>query len=405
MEAAGIEEDQRTPAHQAAIISMIYTDEGQQQMVNWVKNGIFPPHLLKVGFKADNVYLDGGLIKFLENISVTAKKLEAHKSQQEALRFPVISQVLYTFRDSTIGALFPCVTGTFSSFSANPSRLGYQILNHSQMLPQICASLLCPSERINSFLPEIQKILLPLISTSSLDCQLAKLLFVIDICDSKIMLYDILDNCGKECPRHFLDEEIAKRSYDEYDHVPVSATALPNDRNGDCVENMCRHLIAWAVQGRAEHEVKDTVLENGLYQHVTVGKSGVMDLLFHKSWKDALSRKIMETFNVRGRKEQEQLLKNIYTGSIENIARILYSALNTKPPVSETVFNKDTITRVLCSFAGVPITVDISDAEIGAPTGTTQVLTITNQTARKQIKLAICINGHAEIFKINVNLR
>lgn len=97
------------------------------------------------------------------------------------------------------------------------------------------------------------------------------------------MLYNILDSCGKKCQPHLLDSEIAKRSYDEYDHAPVSATALPNERNGDCVENMCRHLIALAIQGRAESDIKDVILEDELYQHITVGKSGVMDLLFHKS--------------------------------------------------------------------------------------------------------------------------
>lgn len=116
-----------------------------------------------------------------------------------------------------------------------------------------------------------------------------------------------------------------------------------------------------------------------------------------------LSKKIIETFNVQGKKAQEQLLKNIYTGSIENIAKVLYSTLKTKPAPSEAAFNENTIAKVLSLLAGTPITAKISSPEKGNPIGTIQVLTITitRGTVQKGIKVAICINGHAEIFRIN----
>lgn len=41
-----------------AILDMIYTDDGQQQMVNWVQDGTFPPKLDGAGFKSAETYKD-----------------------------------------------------------------------------------------------------------------------------------------------------------------------------------------------------------------------------------------------------------------------------------------------------------------------------------------------------------
>ena len=93
MEAAGIPGEQRTSKHQAAIISMIYTDEGQQQMVNWVKEGKFSQKLEKAGFKSAEIY------------------------KNKAYRY------------ASLASLFPCGTGTFTSFANHKSRLGSHILS------------------------------------------------------------------------------------------------------------------------------------------------------------------------------------------------------------------------------------------------------------------------------------
>ena len=39
-----------------AILDMIYTDEGQQQMVNWVRSGKFPTKLTEAGFESVGTY-------------------------------------------------------------------------------------------------------------------------------------------------------------------------------------------------------------------------------------------------------------------------------------------------------------------------------------------------------------
>ena len=87
MEAAGIPATHRTAAHQAAIIRMIYTDEGQREMVNWVKNGTFPQKLNDAGFISVGTYADE------------------------------------VYRKVSLASLFPCQTGTFTSFANHSSRL------------------------------------------------------------------------------------------------------------------------------------------------------------------------------------------------------------------------------------------------------------------------------------------
>ena len=428
MEAVGIDSDKGSAttkkANKAeyendkiqAILNMIYTDEGQRQMVKWAKEGIFPYTLKQAQFPTDDLYLDGRLIKFFTSVSmVNSESLTSQKIQQMIRKSPAISQLLYIFRDSTIGALFPCVTGTFSSFAANPSRLGYQILNNASDLTLVCASLLQSTKKTNSFLSDIRKVLLPFISTQSLDRQLAGLLFVIDICDNQKALYDILDNCNgaKSCDRVLLVEKISKLDYDEYDHVPVSATALPGEKNGDCVENMCRHLIAWAIHNRSKAELGNK-LDIELYPYVKKGMSGIMNLCIHKEWKTKLSDRIINNFfpglKNSSAKKTEKVLKNIYIGSVENIARILYSVLADGNTLLEKngdkkKLNAEGIGEVLSFLSDDNIEVVVSESEDGAPSAATQILTITNQSKHRQIKLAICANGHAEIFKVNSNSR
>ena len=103
MKAAGIPEDTRPnpdpsptvpcydQAKQEAIISMIYTNDGQQQIVNWVRSGDFPHILSNVGFNSVNTY----------------------RIEQDNLQL-----------------LFPWGPGTFSSYATHISRLGYHALNN-----------------------------------------------------------------------------------------------------------------------------------------------------------------------------------------------------------------------------------------------------------------------------------
>ncbi len=76
-----------------AILSMIYTDEGQQQMVNWALRGVFPPTLAEAGFITANTYQD------------------------------------QSYRNISLASLFPCNTGTFTSFANHESRLGKYLLS------------------------------------------------------------------------------------------------------------------------------------------------------------------------------------------------------------------------------------------------------------------------------------
>ncbi|MDR0632346.1 MAG: hypothetical protein LBF54_03875 [Holosporaceae bacterium] len=56
---------------QNAVRDMLYTDEGQKQMVEWAKKGVFPPLLSGGGFAKTDLYLHGWLKLELQHAAGT----------------------------------------------------------------------------------------------------------------------------------------------------------------------------------------------------------------------------------------------------------------------------------------------------------------------------------------------
>ena len=178
MEAAGIEGDQHSGttrrANKAeyennkiqAILNMIYTDDGQQQMVNRVKTGKFPQKFRDAGFASAGTYADD------------------------------------PYRKVSLASLFPCSAGTFTSFANHQSRLGLHILLNEQRKSEHIASFLRQRtitehiigninfqsfEKANTRFHGKRKSKDPL-GRLTMDTLLAKVIFVLDIVDDKNIL-------------------------------------------------------------------------------------------------------------------------------------------------------------------------------------------------------------------------
>ncbi|MDR1236602.1 MAG: hypothetical protein LBJ96_06400 [Holosporaceae bacterium] len=216
MRAAGIPITQRTVMHREAIIDMLYTDDGQRQMVNWAKDGIFPPRLGAGGlFRSANTYND------------------------------------QNFRDNGLQLLFPCATtGTFSSFAAHQSRLGFHALsNQLAVVNGLLAALKKPTgnkpKSAKNF-KKIDQIYANICGENSIDTQLAFVLFILDICDTADQVLNILDAVRLVGYNKDAVTTAITGNHNEYDHRPVSATSVGG--HGDCVQTLYRHLINIAVQ-------------------------------------------------------------------------------------------------------------------------------------------------------------
>lgn len=269
-----------------AILNMIYTDEGQRQMVKWVQDGKFP-NILKAQFNSSNVYESG------------------------------------IYRKVTLASLFPCTTGTFTSFSNNIVRLGKHILTRKLQteLPKIISKV---KEGKN---PELilQNVNHPLLPK---DILLAKIIFILDILDDTIGLGIITP-----VARNIL-KEITTSKY-EYMCRPVSAIIAKKsveNYEGDCVETLYRHLLNIAVQdpqnlSRFHIERLPSQLQN--YYNLSnypenkadpegmeikqKSEAGLTEISKHNEWESCLGQWVKDNgLNI-----------DISTGALINIANIL----------------------------------------------------------------------------------
>jgi hypothetical protein len=257
---------------------------------------------------------------------------------------PLISLAELTVRDAYIGALFPPGPGTFSSFAAHPSRLGYHALNQGIGLEAVCSWLIrgTPTPQVQT--PrELGDIMTRVLQNGTeIDNQLARVLFVLDICDTADQIKNILTQVMRADQQRdaAINGAIANPTnpqgqrvlYNEYDHRPVSATSLvaaSPKKEGDCVQTLYRHLINIAVQNNRDdarlksyHEYNvghlPDALKSGYYGRVHIpgwtaatqvrdtliipaisgtpppiqvgpGEAGLTDLAKHQYWHNALT--------------------------------------------------------------------------------------------------------------------
>ena len=273
-----------------AIISMIYTDAGQQEMVNWARSGDFPNILTVANFVTTNTY----------------------QADQANLQ-----------------RLFPCLPGgTFTSYATNTDRLGCCIHGNINNIHKICVALInkTPDTVTGNNKDKIKEVinLFPALRDKSLDQKLAIIIFILDICDNddqiKLILDDIL--IADQDRNTAIESVINTLSYNEYDHRPVPASSV--DAAGDCVQTLYRHLINIVVQNHDTNARKYNVgiLPTKLNEYysgryfadiVSIGgkhgEAGLIDKVQHKRWNAALSATVGDI--------------NITNGSIQNICAVL----------------------------------------------------------------------------------
>ena len=376
MEHVGIPTTQQTKQHQRAIINMIYTDMGQNQMVQWVEEGIFPENL-KGLFENPNSYGN--------------KK----------------------YRKISLASMFPCSTGTFTSFANNDVRLGKHTLTKGSqtVFPKFIPNNK-ESKTFDGISLNINQYLLPI------DVLLAKIIFILDILDDPVGLKAILTSQTK------LVLNTITSSNTDYTCRPVSAIIAEKSGGGyegDCVETLYRHLLNIAVQD--PHDLSRLHIERlpeQLQKYYNLSKypennddpegleikqkseAGLTEISKHNEWKKCLEQWI----------EDNKLHIDISTGSLINLANVLNLAAffqkidNFKmEEISLYIQNAMNKLAALQHPEDVRFVVKIT-SELSEPTWANKQIIITDCHANRQIVIGICEiethhnKGHAEILNI-----
>lgn len=404
-----------------AILDMIYTDEGQQQMVNWVKNGEFP-NILKGTvdapiFRSENTYAD------------------------EA------------YRKVSLASLFPCQTGTFTSFANHPSRLGLHILSNDLHKPEYITSFLQQREITERGIGNINFQNFEEANTSfhgkrkkgppsgplTIDALLAKVIFVLDIVDDKNILTRALTRCEIEPP---MLEDIENSS--EYTVRPLSAIVamdITNRLEGDCIETLYRHLINIAIQeyGTNKFHIERLPAELRKYYANTdryfddfkdkleeapglvlfESEAGITNIGKHKYWKECLQNMLITLFQTKiGSDFYNEIICSpemsnfcISIGSITYIANILHEIaffdthdLNLDKNTRGDEKNRLLIQNAMNKLANAPgrFVIRIEMKDESDPEWVDKIIEINDSMGTRRIRVAFQVNGHAEITKIEM---
>ena len=377
MEAAGIPGDPHSGTTKKAnvweyesikiqsILSMIFTDEGQQQMVKWVKTGKFPD-ILKSKFNEQNTY---------------------HNKY---------------YRNCSLAALFPCQTDTFTSFANHDTRLGKHILKKAVGVHEQIQSLLGIKcyQKFEDILHHIDSEK----HIKSNDILLAKIIFIIDTCDNLKQLTDSLN----------ININEPQQTESEYVCRPVSAIVAkklsdpkPMELDGDCVETLYKHLIHIAIQDKDKNHIFHAEqLPDKLYKYhvsnftpeeakscvniTTVSEAGTTNIERHNTWKQYLKEHVKE--------------ENISFGSLNNIAKVLAKVADIEADENDLQTIKNSLNKLAI---GKTFEVAFADS-FQAPIWCDRLIRITEKidghTTRK-IDVGICTiqdrnKGHAEILQI-----
>ena len=375
MEYVGIPKTRQTGECQKAIINMIYTDIGQSQMVQWVEKGIFP--------------------KNLENLFGNPNSYGNEK-----------------YRKISLASMFPCLTGTFTSFANNDVRFGKHTLTNIpkaflKFIPNIKES-----KTIDGIASNINQHLLPI------DVLLAKIIFVLDILDDPVGLNTILTSKTKS------DLSKITTSNTDYTCRPVSAIIAKKSNGkyeGDCVETLYRHLLNIAVQD--PHNLSRLHIERlpkQLQTYYNLSKypenkddpegmeikqkseAGLTEISKHDEWKKCLEEWI---------KNNESCI-DISTGSLINLANVLnLVAFSQKIDNFKTEEMSSYIQNAMNKLAALRSPEDVRfvvkiTTETSDPEWSNKRILITDYHAKRQIIIGVCEinhhnnNGHAEILEI-----
>lgn len=379
-----------------AILNMIYTDKGQQQMVKWAVQDQKPDILAG----DEGAFKDGW------------PETSANTNNGDERLFQV---------------LFPCKTGTFTSFADYSSRMGYYILENSsntvdglklflEIRPDSAKSILSEKKPDKKKKGLIEKCQFTLdqdqnagLIKDQLDTKIAKIIFIMDICDDLEQLNRIL-SC------HI---NVTAKSQSEYTCRPVSAIIA--NKTGDCVETLYRHLINIAIQDpyldkRHLFHIERLPIPLRLYfgkekdhlitqkEIMDISESGLTSIDSHNKWQQSL-RSIAEYgvyFNtsVAGIKNIARTLHYIaFWNDNKNIVQI-ENANNSIQLIGDAMNKLAASDNNMPRFLVSSIARDDSDLE-----WITSKIIIIDLHAKRAINIGICEKeeanfGHAEIISI-----
>lgn len=300
-------------------------------------------------------------------------------------------------RERVFQILFPCKTGTFTSFANHTSKFGYIVLTKYESVKNKLLQWIKDGKK------PIDKNDIIAVGDGALDCRIARIIFILDIFDD---LQQIIDVC------QILAELKIPASISEYMCRPVSATIARKE--GDCVETLYRHLINIAIQddknlnlfhierlpkllrkcfGPNAPEIPKEIRDRSY--------SGSTSIKDHDKWKNALqSVSDFKTYF------------NTSSGAVYNIARTLWqigffeTTEQMKPFVELENFGQTIATSMnKLTNSSNRFTITISDAET-ATGWITKIISIQDTTARRTITIGVCEDisndnfGHAEIISI-----
>lgn len=331
LEIAGLPQSQQTIAQINAIVRVLYTNAGQREIINWVRNGVFPSTLKWVFAPL-----------FEPPILPNAQKRK-------------------------IGKFFPCQPiNSFSSYASNDSRIGWYVLNPSFNSPEICKNLIVRSD---DNLPHKVRDAINIGDgiMQNTNSKLAAILFVLDICDTANQIFNILDIRHRETPitgyNAGIRANVIPAIYNEYDYRPVSATSA--EGQGDCVQTLYRHLINIAIQNDNNKlrsfnisHLPEALREYYTIRHgainqeiitvpVTETEAGLTQLMHHQSWHDVLVAAVPAG-------------TDITNGAINNIVTVLGAI---RPPMMSTsalnaiarVYNAPSLNPTIPTSTGIGV--------------------------------------------------
>ncbi len=444
-----------------AILNMIYTDEGQQQMVKWAVNNERPTKLAVFGelFSNEARWLTDSL-----NKKATDKNSLGERCFQK---------------------LFPCNTGTFTSFANCSLRFGCTVLTKYESVKSELLEWIKNGTKPSEAGKEVTEI------GNTVDCKIAKIIFILDIFDDLQQIYEVCvegfkkkriskalakaseytslnkdtvfsivmltinpsldDESNKKLlDDKFLDEFKKKNNntaqYDDFRHKvipddqikqivddikaysqqlmtatselkadheytcrPVSATIA--NKEGDCVETLYRHLINIAIQDPTKPQLLHTerlpTYTSKYFGDKTPKEikeksfSGATSIKDHNKWRNALqSVADLKTYF------------NISSGAVYNIARTLEQiAFFYETKQAESFFGSEDfagkIAKAMNKLAShsqrFSVIINDSDSDEG---WITKKITILDELLKRTIVIGICEDisndyfGHAEIISI-----
>lgn len=270
----------------------------------------------------------------------------------------------------------------------------------------------------------------------TIDLRIAKIIFLLDIGDTLDQLKNIIHKAVAQNIVAFDTSDIPVAKYNEYDCRPVPATMAQKKNNeGDCIENLYRHIIAIATQVSNSSYFLNKLPPPLRFE--SLNRCGLTNVDLHETWAKNLSNVFLSTAT-ENCKIQEHIVafvrqsqipcfllkideelkkitdserKKVANGTIENLTDVIeaiafYEEDVKKHHLDAAIRLSDALNKITASDNRFEVLLlhpsEIHD--ICMPPNTNIIIVITEHSTtpalNRTILIAICENQHAEIISI-----